>query len=389
MPAAAGSAGYSLDRRSLAERIDAPVIGLEVVLLLEADLDTFLYKLEQHAQQAIPTTGISCGTGCLSITRVEQERTQLDNVLALRATGNYTDYEACRWFEFPLLEFVARSLPREKHIEVRARIWNFAALLGMFEDVLSAVTAQYPVEPDALQVQTIGSQDAGDYELWHQEGGRFQKALSAIVHSETTSGTSTAYVFRAAGEGWEIAFEGPPFLLKSTKGLGYVALLLSNPNKDIHVLDLVTAETSDAAIATSLNMPGHELAEEGMRLARETVGQPILDDEAIRQIRDEYQELRQELVWAKQTEDTEREAKVTEEMEQLVRELSSSTGLGGRPREFSDEGERARIRVQKQVTNALERIRQNDPALYSHLHAAIRTGFECSYKPETPIPWNL
>ena len=48
--------------------------------------------------------------------------------------------------------------------------------------------------------------------------------------------------------------------------------------------------------------------------------------------------------------------------------------------------ERARINVTRALTAALGRIAAHHPALGGHLRATIRTGTQCSYRPDPRVP---
>jgi hypothetical protein len=47
-------------------------------------------------------------------------------------------------------------------------------------------------------------------------------------------------LFRNDGEYWTLAFEGIIYRIKDIRGLHYLARLLQNPDKELHVLTLVT-----------------------------------------------------------------------------------------------------------------------------------------------------
>ena len=74
------------------------------------------------------------------------------------------------------------------------------------------------------------------------------------------------------------------------------------------------------------------------------------------------------------------------ELETLLRELSSATGLGGRDRRLGDEVERARKTVSARIHDTLGRVAVH-PALGSHLRASITLGTRCSYRPTKPVRW--
>jgi hypothetical protein len=69
------------------------------------------------------------------------------------------------------------------------------------------------------------------------------------------------------------------------------------------------------------------------------------------------------------------------EYDRLVSDLAASTGLGGRVRPFTDNGERAWLAVGKAIRRAIDRIEAVHPLIGRHLRNAVRTGRSCSYRP--------
>ena len=63
--------------------------------------------------------------------------------------------------------------------------------------------------------------------------------------------TKPENVFRKEEEIWRITFQGDSIALKDTKGLRYIAYLLSTPEKECHVFDLIAAVDGVPAEATN------------------------------------------------------------------------------------------------------------------------------------------
>jgi hypothetical protein len=72
---------------------------------------------------------------------------------------------------------------------------------------------------------------------------------------------------------------------------------------------------------------------------------------------------------------------VRAERQWLTAQLASATGLHGRARSFSDQGERARVAAGKAIRRALARIAEADAVVGEHLIETVRTGVRCSYWP--------
>ncbi|HVH46246.1 MAG TPA: hypothetical protein VM925_28085, partial [Labilithrix sp.] len=160
------------------------------------------------------------------------------------------------------------------------------------------------------------------------------------------------------GEMWRIVSStGKSLHLKDSKGLRYLATLVSRPDREFHVTQL--AELGD--------VPGDTGA--------------VLDDRAKRQYRERLESLQEQLEEARRFGDTTRAERVETEMEALTNELARAYGLGGRDRKLGSHVERLRINVQRRLRDALQRIEEQDPALGRYLSATVKTGVFCVYSP--------
>jgi hypothetical protein len=107
----------------------------------------------------------------------------------------------------------------------------------------------------------------------------------------------------------------------------------------------------------------------------------VLDDEALRRYRARLRKLTEELDAAEERGDAGRVDTLRNERGWLLREVRTGTGLGGRPRHFTDNPERARIAVGKAIRRALERITAADAVIGEELRASVETGTRCCYRP--------
>jgi hypothetical protein len=170
------------------------------------------------------------------------------------------------------------------------------------------------------------------------------------------------------GEFWTLATaEAPALRLKDSLGLRYLARLIAEPSREIHVLELVGGGAGadvDGAVA--------DAGDAG----------ELLDDEARDQYRRRLEDLREGLAEAESFGDAARAARARAEIEALAGELSRAVGLGGRARRAGGAAERARSAVQRRIKNALQRIGEADAGLESRLSKAVRTGNYCVFRPE-------
>lgn len=166
-----------------------------------------------------------------------------------------------------------------------------------------------------------------------------------------------------------MGFEGRTVRLRDARGLHYLARLLADPGRQLHVLDLVASgRAPDAGDAGEL-----------------------LDRRAKDAYRRRIAEIDEDIEEARKMGDVGRAAQADAERECLLRELARAVGLGGRDRRAGSASERARSAVTRAVRQALTRIRTHDSPLGEHLDRTIRTGTYCAYMPEPrgPVAWRL
>jgi tetratricopeptide (TPR) repeat protein len=165
------------------------------------------------------------------------------------------------------------------------------------------------------------------------------------------------------GELWIATGSGESHRLKDSRGMQMLARLVDASEREVHVLDLVSAsaEPIDAGDAGE-----------------------VIDDAARAAYRRRINELRAAIDEADDHHDTIRAERAREELEQLEAELVAAVGLGGRGRRAANATERARSNVQRRLAEATRRIAQVSPALGAHLARCIRTGIYCRYSPANP-----
>jgi hypothetical protein len=186
-------------------------------------------------------------------------------------------------------------------------------------------------------------------------------------------------VFQQEGEFWTLAYRGRTARLRDTKGLHYIARLIAEPCRDLHVRDLAAMhqqnETGNGNGAGSACVEGD-------------LG-TILDARATAQYKQRLAEARQELEEATTAGDLGQAARTRHEVEMITAQLTAAYGLGSRPRTAGDPAERVRKAVTNQIRRSLDRIGTAHPELGRHLTNALRTGFVCTYHPEQRMTWRV
>jgi hypothetical protein len=187
----------------------------------------------------------------------------------------------------------------------------------------------------------------------------------AAALARPAEGTATASnVLRREGDSWLVGYAGASFRLNDAKGLHYIARLLRDPERELHVVDLAGAAD-----------------------LRETDATPAPDPQARLAYRRRLEDLREQLEEAEGFGDLGRTAALQEEVDAIAGELAAAYGLRGvRARGGA---ERVRKAVTKCIRDQIAKIGRADEALGRHLENAIRTGTFCAYLPERSIDWEL
>jgi tetratricopeptide (TPR) repeat protein len=220
----------------------------------------------------------------------------------------------------------------------------------------------------------------------HREMAEVLMKSAASVERSATATPGDSALFHKEGEFWAIAYQGQNIRLPDAKGLGYLAHLLTNSAKEIHVADLV------AMVSAPVTRSSHEKSAGAGNHAeistRHGDAGEVLDRQAARQYRTRLSELRAELEEASARGDSPSAEKLQSEIDFIAGELASAYGLGGRSRKIGDVDERLRKAVGNRITSAISRIRDAHPVLGEHLAKSIRLGVFCLYLPTEAIQWS-
>jgi hypothetical protein len=175
---------------------------------------------------------------------------------------------------------------------------------------------------------------------------------------------------------------GRAVVVRDLKGLRYIARLLAEPGRELHVLDLVAVENGTLSVGAAA---GQDAADG--RLA--AIGLPALDEQARAAYRRRLAEVEEDIDEATAMNDPARRALAERDREYLIAELRSAVGLAGRQRSTGGSAERARTAVTRSVRYALARLAEHHPMAATHLGQRVRTGTYCSYSPDpmVPIDW--
>jgi len=178
------------------------------------------------------------------------------------------------------------------------------------------------------------------------------------------------YLF-AKKSAWMIRFAGKETILDSTlKGPVFIRYLLEHQNKEIHVARMLA------------DIAGDE------RLDRASDAGELIDQKTLKECREQYKELQEELARA-QRKHPDQISKIEEEIRQLANYFAQCVGLGGKSRKGADDVAKIRKRIARVIETACEKIEENDPKCADHLRKSIKTHTFMTYEPETWTDWNF
>jgi hypothetical protein len=213
--------------------------------------------------------------------------------------------------------------------------------------------------------------------------GQKVELIRESLAARSSLATREESLFLRQNDYWTIRYHGHTALLKSTRGLDYLAVLLRDPGREFHAKELlaclVDASTPAAVAANGRGTRGLY------------GGAPVLDAQAKAEYQRRINELRQDLNQAERFNDLRRKSEVQDELQAIADHLASAVGLGGRDRKTSSDTERARSAVTKCIKKAIQKIGEAIPSLGYHLAARINTGYFCSYNPhpDRPVAWKF
>jgi hypothetical protein len=165
---------------------------------------------------------------------------------------------------------------------------------------------------------------------------------------------------------WDVSFDGVDAVLPDVKGVADLAVLLRNPNKDVHVLELFGAASRDSSSST------------------------MADHRALAAYKERLADLDEEIEQASSNNDIHRRERLEAERDELVAELGRVTTRRSGARVFANyPAERARKAVTARIRDAIRRIESTLPSLGAHLDASITTGMHCRYRDDTDTPWDV
>ncbi len=188
---------------------------------------------------------------------------------------------------------------------------------------------------------------------------------------------------RREGAFWAVSYRGKVSRLKHRKGLEQLAVLLREPNREFHVLDVV--EAVEGRNRSNVSQTAQRCSEFDLGIRRLGNAGVLNDAKARGQYRRRLKDLVAELEEAREKNDVGRLAVLRVEVEQLSAEVRATQGFRGRGRIVGSISERARVSIKNNLSAVMRDIQNADEALWRHFSNTVKTGTFCSYRAERPI----
>jgi len=277
---------------------------------------------------------------------------------------------------------------------VRARVLaasgDIGAAIGTMESALDHLPATgVPLLRATLLIDLVRLHDrAGNRAAAKVEAGRAAAALAGLDVVLPTGDRTLLDRFAAAAamakdrgprptatlrrddRGWVVACGETRARLADTKGLRYLAELVSSPGLERHALDLV--DRVEGVAPGELGLDRRRLGDAG----------EVLDSQARTAYRHRIEALRARIDDALETGSDDQALVLQDELDHLVSQLAQAFGLGGRSRRASSAAERARLNVTRAIRAATAKLGEALPEAGTGLDRRIRTGLYCAYEPE-------
>ncbi len=176
-----------------------------------------------------------------------------------------------------------------------------------------------------------------------------------------------------AGRRWRVQHGPIVAEVDDCVGMRYLGRLSERPGTDIPAAVLVASVNLPPGVAEDDRGPEPALRADSRQL--------VLDRTAVSAFRVRLAQSDTAIADAERVNDITTLSRLRSEREWLIAELRRGAGLGGRPRTFVDDAERARTAVAKAIRRAIDRVDKAEPSLGQRLRAQVSTGTVCRFTP--------
>ena len=189
------------------------------------------------------------------------------------------------------------------------------------------------------------------------------------------------YLFRKAGEGFELSFNGrPSFFLKETVGLNYIYILLTNMNKPLSIQDIISFNNGGSEKGQNI-----DTYEDSVEKVTGNTNKAYSSDD-MKLVVKKLKELSEEYREANDRGNYDKAEELRYQIEKLQEYIRKSQNQKNDP-----ELERMRTKVKNAINHAIQKIKTYDSELAQHFEEKISTGYTCIYtlSPADKIEWKF
>jgi hypothetical protein len=206
--------------------------------------------------------------------------------------------------------------------------------------------------------------------------------------SNVGAGDVMPNVFRFEEGKWHISFNCRAVSRKRSVALTYIHELLKNPRGSISPTVLLTRHYGESPLVKSKKEFVDEGYDESHLTAQSQYAEPTLPDDGRSRILGSLTELKDELAYLQAAGESVLAFEKRQQIEKVEDYLRRSR-FANHDARFNGRADRDRKSVSLAIARAIENIAKDHPALARHLDNSIRTGWQCSYAPETDVTWVL
>ncbi|MDQ8184285.1 hypothetical protein [Pelagicoccus sp. SDUM812002] len=172
------------------------------------------------------------------------------------------------------------------------------------------------------------------------------------------------YALICEGATWRFIFDGEEATVSDSKGIRFLAKLLSKPTENFSSFALANPD----AVQDSVEVSDLETT----------------DRSSLRRYKERLLDIEEDLEEAMAFEREDEIERLEDERDSILKHLSEVSGVGGRSR-LQGEKEKAR----QSVSSNLKRIVASLPFGSAHLKARLKTGYICTYTPDAGEVWKV
>lgn len=228
-------------------------------------------------------------------------------------------------------------------------------------------------------------------QAWRDHKPSSDEGQTPTSPATTPSPDATKNRFVFTGDHWNITFQGQTKTFRNIKGIRYIAWLIEHQGKEFSPENLYcTIDPPNIKSVNTVysNMTTAELDNEGLTVGTLGAAGELLDERAIRELKQQLSKIADMKEIAQETHNTERLSQLNDEEAQIKSYLSASYGHHGKSRRVPDTLKRKSDSVKKNIRTAVNRINEHLPILGEHLKG-IHRGSDLIYSPSPRVNWEI